>query len=125
MAQIFSPRANVHSRVIQLGVVVLVCGGGWATSAIFWSPYTTYADLPDFTYVDHSIRVADGVGCATCHGEVDRMPLTWRSQTLYMKWCLESHRAPENFVRPRSEIYNLHWQPPPNQPEQGLRLVRQ
>jgi hypothetical protein len=53
------------------------------------------------------------------------MPLTWRTQTLYMKWCLECHRAPENFVRPRAEIYNLDWQPPPQQRAMGLRLVRE
>src|SRR5256714_13984621 len=202
MAQLFSPRANVHSKVIIFGFIVLVCGGGWATSAIFWSPYTTSVDvpleqpvpfshkhhvsedgidcrychtsvetssfaglpstqicmtchsqiwneapllapvresltrsrplqwnrvndLPDFTYFDHSIHVAKGVGCSTCHGAIDQMPLTWRTETLYMKWCLECHRAPEQFVRPRAEIYNLQWRPPPNQREEGRLLVRQ
>jgi len=82
-------------------------------------------DLPDFVYFNHSIHIAKGVGCSTCHGQLDRMPLTWRTQTLYMKWCLECHRAPENFVRPRAEIYNLDWQPPPQQRAMGLRLVRE
>ena len=82
-------------------------------------------DLPDFAYFDHSIHISKGVGCSTCHGELDKMPLTWKVNTLYMKWCLECHRAPENYVRPQSEIYNLHWQPPPNQKEQGRLLVRQ
>jgi hypothetical protein len=87
--------------------------------------WTRVNDLPDFTYFDHSIHVAKGVGCSTCHGEVDRMPLTWRAETLYMKWCLECHRAPENFVRPRREIYNQRWQPSPDQAERGRELVRQ
>src|SRR5437773_10845150 len=82
-------------------------------------------DLPDYVYFNHSIHVANGVGCSTCHGQLDRMPLTWRTQTLYMKWCLECHRAPQNFVRPTSEIYNPHWQPPPDQEQEGARLVRQ
>lgn len=82
-------------------------------------------DLPDFAYFNHSIHISKGVGCSTCHGELDKMPLTWRTQTLYMKWCLECHRAPENYVRPHSEIYNLHWKPPPNQQEEGRLLVRQ
>lgn len=82
-------------------------------------------DLPDFAYFNHSIHIAKGVGCSTCHGELDKMPLTWKVNTLYMKWCLECHRAPENYVRPQSEIYNLHWQPPPNQKEEGRLLVRQ
>jgi len=46
MSQLFSPRANVYSRVIIFGAVILVCGAGWATSEIFWSPYTTYVAVP-------------------------------------------------------------------------------
>jgi hypothetical protein len=202
MAQIFPPRANVHARVIIIGFVLLICGAGWATSTIFWSPYTTYVDvpldqpvpfshkhhvlddgidcrychtsveksafagipstdtcmtchsqiwteapvlapvraslatntplrwnrvhdLPDFTYFDHSIHVAKGIGCSTCHGQVEQMALTFRTQTLYMKWCLECHRQPQNFVRPRSEIYNMNWRPPAHQSAQGEQLVRQ
>jgi len=202
MPQIFSRAANVKAKVLIFGFLALICGAGWAMSAIFWSPYTTYVevpmeqpvpfshkhhvgddgidcrychtsvetsafagipsthicmtchsqlwteapllepvrrslttnrpiqwnrvnDLPDFVYFDHSIHIAKGVGCSTCHGELDRMPLTWRTQTLYMKWCLECHRAPQDFIRPRAEIYNLHWQPPPDQTAQGWRLVEQ
>ncbi len=202
MAQIFPQRANVHARVSIIGAIVLICGAGWATSAIFWSPYTTYVDvpqdqpvpfshkhhvvddgidcrychtgvekssfagvpptetcmtchsqlwtqaaplepvrqslatntplkwtrvndLPDFAYFNHSIHIAKGVGCSTCHGRVDRMPITWRAQTLYMKWCIECHRQPEKFLRPRSEIYNMAWQPGPDQLAQGRQLVAQ
>jgi hypothetical protein len=202
MAQIFARSANVHSKVLIVSVVVLVCGAGWTTYAVFWSPYTTYVgvpqeqpvpfshkhhvgddgidcrychtsvekssfaglpsthvcmtchsqlwneapllapvrrsltagrplfwnrvnDLPDFVFFNHSIHVNKGVGCSTCHGAVDQMPLTWRTQTLYMKWCLECHRNPQNYLRPRAEIYNLHWQPPPDQEKQGRRLLDQ
>ena len=82
-------------------------------------------DLPDFTYFNHSIHISKGVGCSTCHGKLDEMPLTWRAQTLYMKWCLDCHRAPEKYVRPQAEIYNLHWQPPHDQLAQGRLLVQQ
>src|SRR6266516_1394825 len=82
-------------------------------------------DLPDFAYFDHSIHIAKGVGCSTCHGAVDQMPLTWRVNTLYMKWCLECHRQPENFVRPRSEIYNMRWHPAQDQQAKGGNLVAQ
>ena len=51
-------------------------------------------DLPDFVYFDHSIHVNKGVGCSTCHGPVDDMPLMWRENTLYMKWCLDCHPLP-------------------------------
>src|SRR5258706_7917672 len=57
-------------------------------------------DLPDFVYFNHSIHVNKGIGCATCHGRVDRMPLTWKVNTLYMQRCLECHRQPEKYWGP-------------------------
>jgi Cytochrome c7 and related cytochrome c len=202
VAQIFSPRSNVHSRVFICAGVLLICAAGWVTSAVWWSPYTTYVnvpldqpapfshkhhvgedgidcrychtsvetaafaglpstetcmschsqlwteapvlapvraslttnqglkwnrvhDLPDFAYFNHSIHVAKGIGCSTCHGRIDQMPLTWRTETLYMKWCIDCHRAPQNHVRPRTEIYNMEWQPPRDQQVQGAKLVAQ
>ncbi|MDP9380819.1 MAG: cytochrome c family protein [Chloroflexota bacterium] len=80
-------------------------------------------DLPDFVYFNHSIHIKKGVGCSTCHGEVNRMQLTWQVAPLNMGWCVECHSQPERFVRPRSEIYNMQWQPPANQLELGRRLV--
>jgi hypothetical protein len=67
-------------------------------------------DLPDFVYFDHSIHVNKGIGCATCHGQVDNMPLTWQTNTLFMQWCLDCHRNPELYVRPKSEVFNMTWQ---------------
>jgi hypothetical protein len=80
-------------------------------------------DLPDYVYFNHSIHVNKGVGCSTCHGRVDEMALTRIAQPLVMKWCLDCHRHPERYVRPRSEIFNMQWQPPKNQDEVGKRLV--
>ena len=54
-------------------------------------------DLPDFVYFNHQIHVRQGVGCATCHGRVDKMPLTYQAQSLLMEWCLDCHRAPEKY----------------------------
>jgi hypothetical protein len=79
-------------------------------------------DLPDFVYFDHSIHVAKGVGCSTCHGQVDHMPLTRRVASLYMQWCLECHRAPERYLRPRDRVFDMTWQPPPDQLAQGAVL---
>ena len=87
--------------------------------------WTRIHDLPDFVYFDHSIHVAKGVGCTTCHGQVDRMPLTWQHASLQMEWCLECHRQPEKFVRPKSEVFSVDWQPPANQLELGARLVKE
>ena len=72
-------------------------------------------DLPDFVFFNHSIHVNKGIGCATCHGPVDRMPLMWQEHTLYMKWCLDCHREPERFVRPKDEVFNMNWVAPDNQ----------
>ena len=69
-------------------------------------------DLPDFVYFNHSIHIAKGMGCVTCHGEVDSMPLMYENAPLTMEWCLDCHRNPAKNVRPRSEVFNLHWQPP-------------
>jgi hypothetical protein len=82
-------------------------------------------DLPDFVYFNHSIHVAKGVGCETCHGPIDRMPLTWRTATLEMQWCLDCHRAPEKYIRPRDQVFNLHWRPPGSQLILGKKLVEE
>lgn len=87
--------------------------------------WTRVHDLPDFVKFNHSIHVAKGVGCSTCHGQVDQMPLTWQTATLQMEWCLECHRAPERYVRPRDQVFNMDWRPPADPREQGRRLVRQ
>jgi hypothetical protein len=87
--------------------------------------WTRVNDLPDFVYFDHSIHVRKGVGCATCHGPVDQMPLTWRENTLYMKWCIECHRAPEKEIRPRDEVFNMKWSKPDDQAALGQQLVAQ
>lgn len=79
-------------------------------------------DLPDFVYFDHSIHVAKGVGCVSCHGEVNKMPLIARSAPLQMKWCLDCHRDPEDNLRPPSEVTNMEWQRPAD-PDYGAHLA--
>lgn len=81
-------------------------------------------DLPDFVYFNHSIHVKKGVGCATCHGPVDKMPLMYQEATLQMSWCLDCHRNPAKFIRPRQEVFNMNWQRPADDPGLGERLVR-
>jgi hypothetical protein len=69
-------------------------------------------DLPDFVYFDHSIHVNKGVGCNTCHGAVDRMPLMFNAQSLQMEWCIGCHRGPEKELRPRDQVFNMRYQQP-------------
>jgi hypothetical protein len=87
--------------------------------------WTRVHDLPDFVYFNHSIHVKKGVGCATCHGRVDRMPLMYQQATLQMSWCLACHRDPAKFIRPREEVYNMAWERPANDPGLGARLVQE
>lgn len=82
-------------------------------------------DLPDFVYFNHQIHVKQGVGCATCHGPVDKMPLTYQATSMQMEWCLDCHRAPEKYLRPRSEVFNMAYEAPANQLEVGLALKKE
>src|SRR3989442_15931647 len=82
-------------------------------------------DLPDFVYFDHSIHVAKGVGCASCHGRVDDMPLTWREATLHMDWCLDCHRHPARHVRRRGRVCVTPWHPLAVQQAEGRALVKE
>ncbi|MBI4460946.1 MAG: cytochrome c3 family protein [Acidobacteria bacterium] len=81
--------------------------------------------LADFVYFDHSIHVSKGVGCSTCHGRVDQMPLVRQVVSLQMEWCLDCHRNPEPHLRPPDQVFSMLWQPPPDQWEQGRQLSRQ
>jgi Cytochrome c7 and related cytochrome c len=87
--------------------------------------WTRVHDLPDFVYFNHSIHVRKGVGCATCHGRVDKMPLMYQEASLQMNWCVNCHRNPAQYVRPREEVYNMAWERPANDPDLGKRLVQE
>ena len=84
-------------------------------------------DLPDFVYFNHQIHVKQGVGCDTCHGPVDKMPLMYQAQSLLMEFCISCHKAPENFLRPRSEVFNMNYKVPADttQLELGLKLKKE
>jgi hypothetical protein len=87
--------------------------------------WTRVNAVPDFVYFNHSIHIAKGVGCTTCHGPIAEMNITWRAETLYMRWCLECHNAPEKFLRPRSEVFNSNYQPPKDQIALGEKLMQE
>jgi hypothetical protein len=81
--------------------------------------------LPDYVYFNHSIHVNKGVGCSSCHGQVNQMPLMFQASTLQMQWCLDCHRNPEKVLRPLDQITNMDWQAPANQDEIGKALAAQ
>lgn len=82
-------------------------------------------DLPDFVYFNHSIHVKQGVGCETCHGRVDKMPLMLQQSSLQMEWCIDCHKDPAKYVRPRDQVFTMGYQPAVSQAELGPQLVRE
>jgi hypothetical protein len=79
--------------------------------------------LPDYVYFDHSIHVAKGVGCTTCHGAVARMPLMQQAEPLTMGWCLDCHRDPAPRLRPQSDVFDPSWTAPRDQADRGRQLL--
>jgi hypothetical protein len=69
--------------------------------------WTRVHSLPDFVRFDHSIHVQRGVGCVSCHGRVDTMPLMWRTESLHMSWCVNCHRNPEPHIRPPGLVFSM------------------
>ena len=91
-------------------------------------------NLPGFVYFDHSIHIHKGVGCTTCHGAIDEMPLTYQVPSLLMEWCLDCHRNPADHLRPHkvfdmryspSDILNPNTKQPTTQAELGRELAKE
>jgi hypothetical protein len=68
-------------------------------------------DVPDFVYFNHSIHVAKGIGCSSCHGRIDQQQLVAKAQPMWMGWCLGCHRNPQDNVRPKDEVFNMAYNP--------------
>lgn len=112
-----------HSQILADAPMLEPVHESWKSGKpIEW---TRVYDLPDFVYFDHSIHVAKGIGCTTCHGNIDEQRLTHKAETLQMAWCLECHRAPEKFIRPKDKIFDVDWEAPENQLEIGKQLVQE
>jgi hypothetical protein len=86
--------------------------------------WTRVHDLPDFVYFNHSVHVKKGVGCETCHGRIDQMAGIYQARSLQMEWCLECHREPERFVRPREAVTQMGYEPAGDQLDIGRKLVK-
>ncbi len=85
--------------------------------------WTRVHDLPDFVYFNHSIHVTKGIGCESCHGRVDKMPLMRQASTLQMEWCLNCHRNPEKYIRPRDQVFSMGYVPKEDQSTLGPKLI--
>jgi hypothetical protein len=101
---------NCHSQIWTNAALLEPVRQSWATGAsIQW---IKVHDLPDYVYFNHEIHVNKGIGCASCHGRVDQMPLMYMENTLQMEWCLNCHRNPAVNLRPTGEVYNMAWAGP-------------
>ncbi|HEY0258089.1 MAG TPA: cytochrome c3 family protein [Candidatus Methylacidiphilales bacterium] len=85
--------------------------------------WTRVNETPGFVYFNHSIHVNKGVGCSTCHGRVDQMPITWKATDMTMAWCLACHRHPESSLRPVHLVEKMDWTKPTD-PHVGEALAR-
>ena len=101
---------NCHAQIWTNAALLQPVRQSWATGAsINW---IRVHDLPDYVYFNHEIHVNKGIGCASCHGRVDEMPLMYMQNSLQMEWCLNCHRNPSANLRPTTEIYNMAWAGP-------------
>ncbi len=101
---------NCHAQIWTNAGLLEPVRHSWATGeSLVW---TKVHDLPDYVYFNHSIHVNKGLGCASCHGRVDQMPLMYQQNTLQMEWCLNCHRDPAKNLRPVSQLYNMAWAGP-------------
>ena len=98
---------------------------GWSGRA--WTsgkpiPWVRVHQTPDYVYFNHAVHVRRGVGCVSCHGKVNEMPVVVHDKPLSMGWCLDCHRDPENHLRPPAEVTNFAWQPPEGRSQRDFGL---
>jgi cytochrome c7-like protein len=101
---------NCHAQIWTNAALLQPVRDSWASGQSL--PWIKVHDLPDYVYFSHEIHVNKGIGCASCHGRVDQMPLMYEQNTLQMEWCLDCHRNPAKNLRPTGQIYNMAWEAP-------------
>lgn len=113
---------NCHSQLYNGSDMLKPIRDSWAMNKpIEWN---RVHNTPHYVLFPHDIHVAKGVGCSTCHGAVQDMSLTFQNSSLQMQWCLNCHRNPEKYLRPREEVFNGYYTPPADQIQLGLQLVK-
>src|SRR2546421_218865 len=122
MSSLFKPSSNTAFRA-ALVTLALLFGGGLIAGPMMYvrTPFFTQQQDP----FNHSIHVKQGVGCVTCHGRVDEMAQVEKARSLAMGWCLECHRHPERFLRPRDQITSMTYKPKEDQLAIGKQLKEQ
>ena len=102
---------NCHSEIWTNADILEPVRASYRNETPIW--WTKLHDLPDYVYFNHEIHINKGIGCASCHGPVDEMPLTYAHASLQMEWCLDCHRNPAKNIRPTGDpIFNIGWKGP-------------
>ena len=113
---------NCHSQVRTESLKLLPVRESWATGeSIEWVKVHT---LPDYAQFSHKVHTNNGVGCESCHGRVDQMEVVSLTEPLSMGWCLECHRAPENYLRPNDEVSTMGYEYPDNFVEANMMRIQ-
>jgi hypothetical protein len=115
--------STCHNQVLQNHPDLVLVHDSYRTG--FPIDWNRVYNLGDFAYFRHDVHVAKGFGCETCHGRVDIMEVTFKTETLYMEWCLECHRNPERYIRPVEYVFEFGWEPDEDQETLGARLVQE
>ena len=111
-----------HSQIWTNAPVLAPVRESWRTGRpISWRRVN---NLPQYVYFDHSIHIAKGVGCVTCHGQVDAMPIMEQGASLQMMWCLKCHKDPAKNLRPRDQVWDMHYVQPKDQAAVGKELAK-
>ncbi len=114
---------NCHSQIKTESLALVGVRESWATgNSIEW---VKVHQLPDFAHFSHSIHINNGVGCESCHGRVDQMETVRQEEPLSMRWCLDCHRAPEQHLRPTSEITKMGYEQPIDFLERNLARMKE
>ncbi len=111
-----------HSQVWADAPMLAPVRDSWATGQpLRWR---RVHDVPDYVFFNHSAHVNAAVGCETCHGRIDQMPLTYQQNSLLMEWCVDCHRNPAPNLRPREEITTMGYRPVKDQAALGAELMK-
>lgn len=114
---------NCHKLILPESEKLLPVRESWSKKLpIKW---VRVHKLPDYAYFNHSVHLNAGIGCASCHGNIAQMEVVTQNQPLSMWWCLDCHRDPGLHLRPRSELTNMSWLPPSDQPEFAEKVIKE
>lgn len=112
---------NCHTQVLPESEKLALLRESWIEgTAIEW---VKVHDLPDYVQFNHSSHVNVGVGCASCHGRVDRMEVVMQAEPMSMGWCLDCHNNPGPSLRPLDQVTNMSWVAPVNQFELAAEII--